>query len=386
MLTELVPLSRHEAYAAGIPHALFAELRRTRPVFWHEAPDEPPFWAVTRYRDIVEISLDNDIFSSAQGVFVEDIASGRGIPGSLLTADPPRHTEMRTQFNKWFSPGAINQLSDWLRDEARTIMAAAARREQSEFVYDMAARLPLLTICQFLGVPEDDREQMLEWADAVVGSKGDVALGEALTQLGAYGLRLADPSSGHQSSPLVTQMRDSLAQRDAEFAGQFAQLLVAGNETTRTLLSNIILELAAAPGLFAELKASPDLLPTAIEEFLRWSSPIYYMRRTARRDYVLQDQQIRAGDPVIMYYASANRDEEVFEEPDRLDIRRRPNRHLSFGVGRHNCLGAQLARLEARIFLEEMLAQFDRVEVLGQPQRLTSNVVNGWSRIDVRLT
>ncbi|HET8612672.1 MAG TPA: cytochrome P450, partial [Sphingomonas sp.] len=159
---------------------------------------------------------------------------------------------------------------------------------------------------------------------------------------------------------------------------------VAGNETTRTLLSNIILELCARPDIFAELKAAPDLLPLAIEEFLRWASPIYYMRRTARADSVIGGRRIRAGDAVVMYYVSANRDEEIFADPDALDIRRKPNPHLAFGVGRHNCLGAQLARLEARVFLEELFLHFDGVSLIGEPERMPSNVVNGWKSIPVR--
>lgn len=379
-----VRLSRHEAYASGVPHALFAELRRTDPVCWHEAEGEPGFWAVFRYRDIVDISTDTDSFSSASGVFVEDIASGQGIPGAVLTSDPPEHGRLRSHLNPWFHPDAISKIEPWLREQTRRIMAQARLRDTNEFVYDMAARLPLLTICEIMGVPDADRDHMLELGDAVIQSRDDITFARAMAQIGDYGLRLSDPSSGARMSPLVASLRRSLAQDDREFAGQFAQLLVAGNETTRTLLSNIMLELCARADIFAELKAHPDRLPLAIEEFLRWTSPIYYMRRTARGDRMLGGQQIRAGDAVVMYYVSANRDEAVFAEPDRLDIHRKPNRHLAFGVGRHNCLGAQLARMEARIFLEELFAHFDTVSLVGEAVRMPSNVVNGWASIPVR--
>lgn len=379
-----VRLSRHDAYAPDVPHQLFAELRRTQPVFWHEAPGEPGFWAVVKYRDIVAISTDTETFSSASGVFIEDIASGQGIPGSLLTSDPPHHTGLRTQFNEWFTAAAVGDLEPWLRDQARAIMRKASVSGRCEFVYDLAARLPLLTICEFLGVPEADRERMLVLGDAVIRSQDDVAFAAAMAEIGGYGLRLADAASGATSSPLVTRMRQDLAQDDAAFAGQFAQLLVAGNETTRTLLSNIIIELCARPALLQELRAHPEHLPLAIEEFLRWSSPIYYMRRTARTACTLGGQAIAAGDPVVLYYVSANRDGDIFADAGRLDIHRRPNRHLAFGVGRHNCLGAQLARLETRVFLEELFARFSGVALDGAPRRFPSNVVNAWEAVPVR--
>lgn len=376
-------LSRHDAYYPDVPHELFADLRRESPVCWHQATGEPGFWAIFKYRDVVEISTATEAFSSERGVFVEDIATGQGIPGSLLTTDPPRHTRMREQFNNWFTAPAVSKLEKWLREESRKIMQEARTRDRTEFVYDMAAKLPLLTICEFLGVPDGDRDRMLELGDVVVRSQDSDAFAAAMGEIGNYGLALAGRSTDQAQSPLVQEMRRSLSQSDAEFSNQFSQLLVAGNETTRTLLSNIVLELCARPDLFRELKGEPKALPLAIEEFLRWTSPIYYMRRTATRPFTLRDHRIAEGDAVVMYYVSANRDEDAFADADVLDIRRRPNRHLAFGVGRHNCLGAQLARLETRVFLEEMFATFSGVELLEPPRRFPSNVVNSWESISV---
>lgn len=378
-------LSRHETYSKGVPHELFSELRRTQPVFWHERPDGPGFWAVLKYRDIVAVSNDTATFSSANGVFVEDIATGEGIPGSLLTRDPPDHTHLRSRFNKWFAAAAIGGLEPWLRDQARQIMTRAAAQGACEFVYDMAAQLPLLTICQFLGVPEADRPRILELGDAVIRCQDGASFADAMQRIGEYGLCLSRSPAGLAASQLLSEMRQMVGQDDRELAGQFAQLLVAGNETTRTLLSNIILALCDLPETFAELKDHPERIPLAIEEFLRWSSPVYYMRRTARVDCTLGGHNIKAGAAVVMYYVSANRDEEIFSDPDIIDTHRRPNPHLAFGVGRHNCLGARLARFETRIFLEEFFARFRGVALAGKPQRFPSNVVNAWEAIPIRL-
>ncbi|WP_156679637.1 cytochrome P450 [Sphingomonas profundi] len=384
-----IRLAARESYVPRVPHEVFKELRASSPVSWHEADGYPGFWAITKYRDIVSISTDTRSFSSARGVFVEDIESGQGIPGSLLTSDPPLHTSLRAQLSDWFTATSLARLEGWLRITARAIMDRAASAGRCEFVYDMAAELPLLTICEFLGVPEADRSYMLALGDAVVRSENDRTFAEAMKKIGDYGLQLARQSAGDGGSGLVRNMLRSFEKEErlaeVEFAGQFAQLLVAGNETTRTLLSNIMLELCDRPDLHVALKAEPGRLPLAIEEFLRWTSPIYYMRRTAREDTKIGEVAIRAGDPVVMYYVSANRDEDVFDEPDTIDIDRRPNRHLAFGVGRHNCLGAQLARLETRIFMEEFLERFRSVSLDGAPVRFPSNVVNSWERLPVVL-
>jgi len=385
-----IQLQAAATYNPRVPHEVFASLRRTSPIFWHEPDDGTPgFWVILKYKDIVEISTNATLYSSARGVFYNDIASGQGVPGALLTMDPPKHTFLRNQLSEWFAANAMGRLEPWLRKEAKAIMAYAASRGDCEFVYDMAAKLPLLTICEFMGVPEGDHAKILDYSDEVMKSTSDVDFAVAMQKIGGYGLELA-ASAEDGGNDLVAAKLRSLTHEgsvpEAEFANQFAQLIVAGNETTRTLLSNIMLELCARPELYRAMQAEPSIVPQAIEEFLRWTTPIYSFRRTATAETELGGHRIEAGQSVMMYYVSANRDEDIFKDPDTLDITRKPNRHLSFGVGRHSCLGAQVARLETRIFLEEFLTSFGPPELAGLPERFPSNSVNSWQKIPIRLT
>jgi cytochrome P450 len=382
-----VDLTSRDTYLGGIPHEVFTQLRRERPIHWHET-ERGGYWALTKHADIRAVSRDTDTYSSAaQGVFYE--AQG-ALEGSLLTADPPEHTRLRKAIDGQFTAHAVTILEPWLRATAQEIMAEAATKTECDFVYDLAARLPLLTICELMAVPPEDRPRLLDLGDQIIRAPDVAAIQQAMIALGGYGLELARERRGGDGDDLVSIMtRSTFEDRpltDGELAGQFMQVAIAANETTRTLLSCVALELAARPALFAELKADPGLLPLAVEEFLRWVSPIYYMRRTATRRSEIRGQTIEAGDAVVMYYASANRDEDVFAEPDRLDIRRQPNPHLAFGVGRHSCLGSALARLEARVFLQTFFETFSRIELAGDPVRLPSNVTNSWDHIPVRLS
>lgn len=241
-----------------------------------------------------------------------------------------------------------------------------------------------------MGVPEQDWALMLELGDRVVSCEDGAALSDALQRIGEYGFDLATRSADDpQGSALVRRMMSSMAEVSAdprrELAGYFSQLFTAGNETTRTLLSNIALVLCERPDLFAALRAEPAGLPLAIEEFLRFISPIYYMRRTATRETELRGERIRAGESVVMYYVAANRDEDVFDRPQEIDLRRQPNPHLAFGVGRHTCIGASLARLEVRLVLEQLLQLCDGIQLDGEPVRCLSTAINGWRRVPVRL-
>ncbi len=381
-----VDLTSRETFLPGVPHEVFARLRRERPVFWHRT-ERGGFWGLTKHADIRAVSRDTETYSSAaQGVFYE---GQQALEGSLLTADAPEHTRLRKGVDGKFTAHAVSVMEPWLREQAEAIVAEASRKPVCDFVYDLAARLPLLTICEIMGVPVQDRPRLLDLGDQIIRAPDGGAIERAMRALGGYGLELARERRDGDGDDLVSAMMrtryDDRPLSEAEFAGQFMQIAVAANETTRTLLSCVALELAARPTLFEELKSDPGLLPLAIEEFLRWVTPIYYMRRTATRATEIRGQRIEPGDAMVMYYASGNRDEEVFSAPDQLDIRRRPNPHLAFGVGRHSCLGAALARLEARVFLEAFLAAFEGIELAGDPVRLPSNVTNSWDRIPVRL-
>jgi len=262
-------------------------------------------------------------------------------------------------------------------------------------VRDVAAELPVQVIAEIMGVPPEDRHRLSEWGDRLTGMDDpEIAVSPEATRqasfdMGAYGFSLAGSRKGKQGADLISVLMNAElgGQRvnEVEFAGLFVQITVAGNETTRTLLSQSLLELLEQPDAWRALARDPGLLPVAVEELLRFTSPLHYFRRTATRDVELRGQMIREGDAVAMLYSSANRDEEVFMRPDALELRRDPNPHLAFGFGEHFCLGAKLARLEARVFFEELFRRVERVELLGPPRRLRSNLINGVKEIPVRL-
>ena len=384
-----VDLSAKETYFSALPHDHLTELRRRSPVFWHEAGGG--YWAVLKHADIRTISRDTETFSSKRGgVFYDNQQDS--LVGSLILSDPPEHGRLRRFVDEPFATQALQRLEPFLRARSREIMTRAIEKGRCDFVYDLAAELPLKAISEIMDVPEQDRPNLLRLGDEVIRAPSNQQRNDALRALGRYGQQLAQDrrsAAGPGASDLVSLMtrsnRYGTPLSEAEFAGQFAQIAVAANETSRTLLSNIAIELMNRPDLFAELQGNPSLLPSAIEEFLRWVTPIYYMRRTATRNVELGGATVGRGDKVVMYYLSANRDEDVFDEPFSLDIRRRPNRHLAFGSGPHVCLGQFLARLETRVFLEEFLAKVAAMKPDGLPRRLPSNITNSWDCIPVSL-
>jgi cytochrome P450 len=267
-----------------------------------------------------------------------------------------------------------------------------------DLVADLAAPLPLEAVCELVGVPAADRARLAALGDAVLG-RDDPELGSAegatraSVELGTYGYRLAAEraaapgaaSRGDWLALLARAGEGGAALGPVELAGLFVQIVIAGNETARTLLTGGILALAEHEDAWRALAAEPGAIPLAVEEMLRWVTPVHYFRRTATRDVTVRGRRIRAGEKVALVYASANRDEDVFAEPDRFDPRRRPNPHLAFGWGEHFCLGARLARLEARVFLEELLARVAHIEPAGPARRMRSNLNNAWKSAPVRL-
>ena len=380
-------LTSPQTYFNALPHDTLTDLRNSDPVFWHDTPGGTGYWALLKYDDIRRISLDNATFSSElKGVFYDDRQAA--LKGSLLLTDPPEHRRLRQVVEGAFTSFALRSLEDYLRQTARRLMHEAAERRECDFVYDLAAELPLGAISEIMQLPHEDRRTFLQMGDDVIRAPENGARNAAVNALGQYGQKIGGTRAGG-GSDLISKMLANEGGHPLsanEFGGQFAQIAVAANETTRTLLSCTMLELIERPALYRTLQANPALLDTAIEEFLRWATPIYYMRRTATCDTQVRGQAIRAGEAVVMYYLSANRDEEIFDRAFELDIRRRPNRHMAFGIGRHVCLGQFLARLETKVFLEEFFKAFAKVELAGPPKRLPSNVTNSWDCIPVRLT
>ena len=323
----------------------------------------------------------------------ESLAMSRDM---LVVMDPPRHTSYRKPVIPCFKPKAIASLEQQIRELCRDIMTEAARSgPEVELVHDVSAKLPARVMGRLMGLPEADwpfvhrvSEQMLAGQDPDVSPGADTQ--DSIMELAAYAMQFAagrreEPARDDVTSVLLTHEFDGRQMTDADFASFFCQLVAAGNDTTKTLTTSGVVALLEHPEQLAALRADPGLIGSAVEEMLRWANPVHYMRRTTTADTELAGVAIPAGAKVALYYTSANRDEAVFDAPQRFDVRRQPNRHLAFGFAEHFCLGAHLARLEARVFFEELLAAFPQLGPAGEPVRLRSNFVNGYRAVPVLL-
>ena len=393
-------LSSPDSFVAGVPHETFRRLRREAPVFWHEDTyGARGFWVLTRYADVWSVSLDQKTFSSAKGTALlpdfdeEQLVGQREL---MLNMDPPRHTRYRRLVNAAFSPKVLRQAEEHIRELARDIVDGVVERGTCDFVTDVAAELPLQVIVEMLGVPKEDRHKFFEWSNTMVGADDpeyavDQTVGQvAMMQLFAYANELAEDRKRHRredlSSLLLEAEVDGEKLSEAEYDSFVMLLAVAGNETTRNLISGAMLALIEHPEQYRRLADDPSLLPTAVEEFLRWVSPVMHFKRTAMRDVEIRGHQVKEGDRVTVWYGAANRDDEKFPDPDRFDVGRTPNDHLAFGIGPHFCLGSHLARLEIRIMFEEVLRRMRDMELAGPVARLRSNFIAGIKHMPVRFT
>jgi cytochrome P450 len=400
-------------YLDGVPHDEFARRRREAPVAW--VVEKPlvrrhgeravtvrgsGYWAVTRHAAIVTASRRRDVFSSSErGPFLPDPKSPQDLAQTrrlLSSMEPPDHTRIRGTVAAAFKPKMIALLRESILRQARGLVDGLRERGEFDVVRDLAAELPLLAIASFIGMPIEDRELLATWSANVVGfddpdfSATQIeAYKRTFLEINAYALELARAKrqvpGDDLATGLVLDAVDAGELTETEFCSLFLLLVIAGNETTRHLLSGALATLIAWPGERDRLVADPGLVPTAVEELLRHVSPVMQFRRTAVVDTELDGQPIAAGDKVVLYYVSGNRDEAVFADPMRLDLTRRPNPHLSFGQGPHFCLGAALARLEAAAMLEALGPDLARLELAAPPQRLQSNFVNGLKAMPARL-
>ena len=383
-------------YADGPPHEQLRWLRRHAPVFWHAEPDGPGFWAVTRYDDVVRVSRDAATFSSfAGGTMIADSPPAflPVVQSMMLNMDPPQHTKLRALVNKGFTPRMVAALEGRIRDLARQIVDAVVSRGACDFVADVAGELPSYLIAELVGIPLDDGRRLYALTERMhTTSPEGLAAGQAaFAEMMGYATAIREAKVARPgtdlASTLVTAEVDGERLSDVEFNMFFMLLINAGGDTTRNLVAGGMLTLLRHPEQLAALRADSSLLPSAIEEMLRFQSPVQCFRRTALRDIVLQDQRIAAGQKVVMFYTAANRDESVFSEPDTFDVHRTPNEHLAFGGGgTHFCLGASLARLEIRALFEEVLARMDGLALAGPVEWLPSTFINGPRRMPVRFT
>ena len=404
-LADLDVFDRNEAWG------MFDTLRREAPVFWNPEPGgNRGFWSVTRFADIEQVDKSPEIFTSERYVNLEEPPEQyMDRRRSMLETDGPRHQALRKLLLRDFSPGTLRRYEDFLRGLARLTVDTALAHEEFDFVDAIAADYPINVLARLLDVPDEVTPQLVSWGNEIVGATDpDYARvlidspeaekyahlpfrSPASIEIFEYGRKLAAERRGGDGDDLVSRLvnripEDGVPLTPTDFDNYFLLLVVAGNETTRQAISHAMKALMDHPDQLAFLRDNPDKSQVAVEELLRFASPVYHFRRTATRDVEMGGQQIKAGDKVVMWFASGNRDEAVFADPYRLDLTRYPNEHMTFGKGAHTCLGAHLARLEIRIMFETLLPRLASIEQAGDIVRVRSNFVNGIKRFPVRVS
>lgn len=375
------------------PHDHYRWMRRHAPVYWD---DGGKVWGVALHEDVMAVSKDPDVFCSR----MSSRPDSPPIP-SMINLDDPQHKRRRGLVNKGFTPRRVEDHEAKIREICRGLIAKVAPRGECEFVREIAAPLPMIIIGDLLGVAPEDRDMLLRWSDELIAATNGTATPEVMMRAAQsageyvqYALRViadrrAKPPQDDLMSVLVHAEIDGEKLGDDELVQESLLILVGGDETTRHVITGGMQALIQNPAERAKLAADPGLIPTAVEELLRWVTPISNMNRTATCDAELRGRKIRAGDKLLLLYGSANRDERVFTDPDRLDVARDPNDHVAFGgYGSHFCLGASLARLELRVMFEELLARLPDMEIASDaplPLR-PSNFIVGIEHMPVRFT
>jgi cholest-4-en-3-one 26-monooxygenase len=393
-------LTDPDLYAQRVPHEEFAVLRRAAPVRWNPQPsdmgfNDDGFWAVTRHKDVVAISRDSDTFSSYENGAIVRFPSGNTRDQVelqrviMLNTDPPHHTKIRGIVSRGFTPRAINDLREVLAERAAKIVAAALERGSGDFVTDVACELPLQAIAELIGVPQEDRHKLFNWSNDMVGyddpdyqGDGETAAAEVL----GYSMLMAEDRRACPRDDIVTKLVNAQVDGEELSSDEFGffviLLAVAGNETTRNAISHGMLAFLDNPSQWELFKAERP--HTAVDEIVRWATPVTVFQRTATRDVELGGQQIKAGQRIGMFYRSANFDDDVFDRPEQFDITRNPNPHVGFGgTGAHYCLGANLARLEIDLMFNAVADAMPDISKAGDPQRLRSGWLNGVKRLPV---
>ncbi len=401
-----------DIFAERVPHDWFEHLRRNAPIYRHPEPHGPGFWAFTKHEDISVLNRDWEHFSSDQNLggvvglteltpeeqerqkAMNDAGAGK----MMLTIDPPEHTRYRKLVNRGFTPKVIRDLEDHLRAASIRIVerALAADEGRVDFVTDIAAELPLEAIAEFLGVPYEDRHKLFEWSNRMIGSEdpeyavSQEAVGLASFEMYMYANQLGADRRENPRDDIVSKLIhgevDGERLSETDFDLFFLLLAVAGNETTRNALSHGLAALLDNPEQYQALVDDPSIIDTTgVDEVLRWGSPVMYFRRNVTQDLDYKGHHLAAGDKVSLWYISANRDEDVFEDPYSFNVHRNPNPHVAFGGGGpHHCIGTHLARMEMKVLFEEFVKRAPRLEKLAEPARLRSNFINGLKHLPIR--
>jgi cytochrome P450 len=375
-------------YAVGDPFALYAELRRTAPVCWVEREDGG-FWAVTTHPEVSHIGADPVGFCSSRGILIDEIGTTYDTPPTMMHTDPPQHTRYRRLVQPGFKPSMVRLMEAGVAAKASALISPIQSGAAFDVVESLSIPFPLQVICELLGVDGSQWPRFFEWSEAVIPGESEqteAERAELQVEMWGYLVGVAEERRASPADDLVSVLAnvgdpgegeaDQLS--EAELAMFLIQLLVAGNETTRNLISGGLVALSERPDQWAALRADRSLIPSAVEELLRWTTPVISFMRTAAAPTTVRGVEVAEGDPVLLVYASANRDEEVFgDDAGELRIQRHPNPHVSFGFGPHFCLGAALARLEGRVVLGQLLDRFETLAPAGPVERTPSPVIAG---------
>ena len=422
-----INLNDPEMFMEGRYHEAFRQIRNSDPVYWNEGGEKVNgFWAITKYEDVRYISRNPELFISSKGIagpslrpealaemMQSDPANAVQATGggnvSVITMDPPRHVKMRLLVNKGFTPRAVNALEPEIRRITNQILDNIAGRSECDFVLEVASQLPLAVICGMMGIEQKDWPLMFELTNKVLGSgdpeyQTDIPEAErgtpaasrqtAMTGFGTmfayFRERLEERRANPRENDLITMLIESEIDGEKLTEGDLLAfcflLIVAGNETTRNAISGGLQVLCEHPEEKAKLLKDMSLLDGAIEEILRWVSPVHHMARTVTADTEIRGKKLKAGDRLIMWYGSVNRDEDIFPDPYTFDITRSPNDHLAFGIGEHFCLGSGFAKKELRVMFQELFRRFPDIDLAGPPERLRSNFINGVKHLPVKYT
>lgn len=395
MKTASIDFYDNGRFVDAVPFEDFRWLRENEPVYFNPQEDGPGFWNLTKYHDVVAASRDWETFSSARGTNIDDPQGG--VELMLVNMDPPKHTGLRMLVRTGFTPKRVSALEPHVREIATQIIDRVAAKGECDLVTDIAADLPLQVIAEMIGVPENERHEIFHWSNQMIGlddpeygNSLEVATAAAF-EMYEYWDALGKERRSERREDLITALVEAeigeQALSDLEIDVFLLLLAVAGNETTRNLISHGVHELSKHPQEKERLLADSSLIPSAVEEMLRMATPVMHFRRTATKDTEVRGIEIKEGQKVLLWYISGNRDEEVFPDPDLFDAGRTPNEHLGFGGGGpHFCLGANLARLEIRVMFEELFRRLPDLEITGPVPRLRSNFINGLKHMPVRFT
>ncbi|RFS84448.1 cytochrome P450 [Actinomadura spongiicola] len=412
MTVDEVDLTDLDVFERNAAWPRFDILRREAPVNWNPEPaPNSGFWSVTRHEDIVAVDRDSDTFTSTRFTNLEEIDDDLiEKRRSILESDGLRHRAIRKLLQRDFGAQTLKKYEEVLRGLTHATVDAALRKREFDFVQEISADFPIQVLAKLLDVPEEDTGQLITWSNQLIANTDpdyatvllDAKESEkykhlpfrspAALEVFEYGRELVRQRCGGGGDDLVSKLinrvpMDGESLTATEFDNTFLLLIVAGNETTRHTISHSMLALLENPDQLALLQSSPELIPTAVEEMLRWACPVYHFRRTATRDVELRGRHIRQGDKVVMWFASGNRDEDVFVNPYDFDVTRHPNDHVTFGKGGpHFCLGNSLARMEVRLMFETLLPRLKKIELAGEVTRVRSNFVNGIKRFPVRVS